>query len=262
MCNCDSNQPGESLIKKKIKRFGFGGGGENITRGEVLGSLQPGMDQRDVSIRAALVAAVASRLWTHPLDTLRINRAISAAPPRSLYAGLPVALAFSVPGTTLFLLAYHWTSREVRRRLEQRSAIGVEAIAIAPHLVGATVAEAAAGLFFVPMEVIKQRQQLQLAGYSRGIAQAIASTPRRDLLRGYFPSLGAFVPFSGNMFLRSFESSNFCYSFVVLGFSILSRFELLFRFYVIVSFQSRLTLLLSHLLHKLCSFGVLRRPSF
>lgn len=45
------------------------------------------------------------------------------------------------------------------------------------------------------MEVIKQRMQLQLAGYST-LAQSIASTPRNHLLRGFWVSLAAFAPYT------------------------------------------------------------------
>ncbi len=71
---------------------------------------------------------------------------------------------------------------------------------VASHLLGATAAEMVGSAFFVPMEVVKQRQQLGIAGYGGGLWHAMRNTPRRDLYRGYMMSLASFVPYSGLYF--------------------------------------------------------------
>lgn len=136
------------------------------------------------NILPAFCASVIARALVAPLDTMRIRRAVfgRGAGFGNLYAGLPVSLAFSVPGTVSFLVTYTYVSKDWG------------------HVMGATAAEMIAGLFFVPMEVLKQRQQLGLAGYTQGLGIALRSTSRREYFRGYGVSLAAFVPYSSLYF--------------------------------------------------------------
>lgn len=136
---------------------------------------------------SAFVSSLIAKLMVAPMDTIRVRRTIytksvGAALYRNLYAGLPISLILSVPGTSAFLLTYGAVRAEWG------------------HIVAATAAEMVAGVFFVPMEVVKQRQQLGTAGYNHGVMVALASTPRRELWRGYVVSLFSFVPFSVGYF--------------------------------------------------------------
>lgn len=81
-----------------------------------------------------MVAALLSRAWVYPLDTLRVSRALPpTGRPLHVYRGLSIALALSVPGTATFLWIFHALAHHT-----------------GSHVAGAVVAEAVAGLWFVP----------------------------------------------------------------------------------------------------------------
>ncbi|KAJ1979699.1 hypothetical protein H4R33_005654 [Dimargaris cristalligena] len=89
-------------------------------------------------VQVTTLAAVASRLCTHPLDTIKtriqadqgqvqpnwrtvVRHTLTTEPVRSLYRGLPVALGFSIPALTTYLTTYEavkeglhqWSQRQL-----------------------------------------------------------------------------------------------------------------------------------------------------
>ncbi|GJJ68935.1 hypothetical protein EMPS_01281 [Entomortierella parvispora] len=144
-----------------------------------------------------------------------------------LYRGLPIALTLSVPGLSVYLTAYDLTKETLAKKF---SFLGTDTVL--NHLSSAVVAEVSSGLFWTPMEILKSKQQVEtmspssnfamkhsLAGggasststsSTRGMDDATrARTGTFDLARkiyrqegltgfyrGYFITLGVFVPYS------------------------------------------------------------------
>ncbi|KAG0229480.1 hypothetical protein BGW42_001570 [Actinomortierella wolfii] len=189
-------------------------------------------DDTVANLSASTIAALCSRLLTHPLDTIKTRVQASSSgqsdgqivrniiKSRGLYRGLPVALTLSVPGLSVYLTVYD-LSKQVFART---SAAALKDGTVWNHMAAATVAEVSSGLFWTPMEVLKQKQQVQdMARHrldrcptSAGSASAPSPTPtsfkpistlqlakriyqHEGLLgfyRGYFITLGVFVPYS------------------------------------------------------------------
>ncbi|KAF9285835.1 hypothetical protein BGZ68_003535 [Mortierella alpina] len=149
-----------------------------------------------------------------------------------LYRGLPIALTLSAPGLSVYLTAYDLSKERIARLFP--SYIGTDTVA--NHLTSALIAEVSSGLFWTPMEILKSKQQVETlspaaassfslssskststqartASTTAAAAAASASTAKPistlDLARkiyrqegilgfyrGYFITLGVFVPYS------------------------------------------------------------------
>ncbi|KAG0044946.1 hypothetical protein BGZ83_009770 [Gryganskiella cystojenkinii] len=184
---------------------------------------------------ASSAAALCSRLCTHPLDTLKTRIQVSntrqpllstlgsLVKTGGLYRGLPIALTLSVPGLSVYLTAYDLTKEHLARKF---SFLGTDTVL--NHLSSAVVAEVSSGLFWTPMEILKSKQQVENMSASTHFATKISSATtgstsipaassittktrtgtfalakkiyRQEGLagfyRGYFITLGVFVPYS------------------------------------------------------------------
>ncbi|RKP34907.1 mitochondrial carrier domain-containing protein, partial [Dimargaris cristalligena] len=160
------------------------------------------------------LAAVASRLCTHPLDTIKtriqadqgqvqpnwrtvVRHTLTTEPVRSLYRGLPVALGFSIPALTTYLTTYE----AVKEGLHHHHSMG-------NYAVSAMCAEMLSGLIWTPMEVMKNRLQvirrtgplgpeIPLRGGSHTLAlasQIYRTQGIAGFFRGYWLSIAVFVP--------------------------------------------------------------------
>ncbi|KAI9304087.1 mitochondrial carrier domain-containing protein [Cunninghamella echinulata] len=116
-------------------------------------------------IFASSVAAIIARLVTHPIDTIktrlqvsRVNTTIKdilrSAPLISLFDGLAITLLLCVPALTVYLSSYDTTKQILSEKLEWDKA------SAGTYMVAGLVAEALAGIFFTPMEVLKNRLQV------------------------------------------------------------------------------------------------------
>ncbi|KAF9159834.1 hypothetical protein DFQ26_006134 [Actinomortierella ambigua] len=211
-------------------------------------------DDTVTNLGASTIAALCSRLVTHPLDTIKTRVQATTSGQQSfgqiagnlvrthgLYRGLPVALTLSVPGLSVYLTAYD-LSKQVFART---SVVALQDGTVCNHMAAATVAEVSSGLFWTPMEVLKQKQQVQdmarhrldrcptatAGAASAGAAAGAAAAPsaatapsssfkpigtlqlakriyqHEGLLgfyRGYFITLGVFVPYS-IMYFTTYE---------------------------------------------------------
>ncbi|KAJ3164698.1 hypothetical protein HDU88_005132 [Geranomyces variabilis] len=141
------------------------------------------------TILSSALAGFIARGATHPLDTIKV-RLQTALPPSSsssssspqstihglrawsafthitrtegflvLYAGLPTALIWAVPATVVYLCTYE----VVRAWLGGADADTSSVV----HLVAGGMAELVSNVFWCPMEVVKSRQQADLAGRRR-----------------------------------------------------------------------------------------------
>ncbi|ORE11037.1 mitochondrial carrier [Rhizopus microsporus var. microsporus] len=161
---------------------------------------------------ASSVAALVARFVTYPIDTIKTRLQTNYeslsdnTEPRntyaniiSLYHGLSVTLLFSVPALTLYLTTYS-SSKEF---LDSYRAPILAQDALLNHAISGLFAEAAAGLFFTPMEVIKSQLQIQVVHQStlslvKGIAKEEGIF---GFYRGYWITLAVFVPHSVTYFV-------------------------------------------------------------
>ncbi|KAG0376764.1 hypothetical protein BGX24_007267 [Mortierella sp. AD032] len=185
------------------------------------------------NVLASSTAALCSRLCTHPLDTLKtriqasnssqglIPTFVELVRGRSLYRGLPIALALSVPGLSVYLTTYDLAKDRLSRQFDSFGADTVR-----NHMMSGMIAEVCSGLFWTPMEILKSKQQVEnmspgvystSAGARKSVPSSFASKTLPSLsptstwslarqiyqhegllgfYRGYFITLGVFVPYS------------------------------------------------------------------
>ncbi|TPX55465.1 hypothetical protein PhCBS80983_g05312 [Powellomyces hirtus] len=174
-------------------------------------------------------AAIVARTVAHPLDTLKtriqfaststnptalghiratIRSTLKNEPITALYRGLPVALLFSVPALSVYLGAYDYSKTKLGKwgKLGEEDAMGVHAIA-------SCCAEVLSGALWTPMEVLKNKLQVQTKATNPTIGSLhtwalCKSIYRNEGLRGfykgYFLALGVFVPYT-MVYFMSYE---------------------------------------------------------
>jgi len=158
-------------------------------------------------------SALVSRLTTHPLDTLRVRiqthegkkmpplSKIIPKPWTGLYAGLPVALAFNVPGACFYLTSYEACKSGFSKYLLKPTPDGKPPTLPAqlPLIASAALAaELASGLIWTPMDVLKQRLQTGRESTKSAptlIKRIWKEEGYRGVWRGYFFSLAQFSPY-------------------------------------------------------------------
>ncbi|KAK4701035.1 hypothetical protein P7C70_g5202, partial [Phenoliferia sp. Uapishka_3] len=147
-------------------------------------------------IVASSASAVSARLFTHPLDTMRIRVQTypgAVVPPlrelipktntiRALYAGLPVAIAFSMPALSVYLTSYEASKRYLAHHflpVDQKPSI-LQQMPI--FLIAGGVAEVASGAFWTPLEVLKCRLQKGGEGTTSGLNPSLPTETIRQIL--------------------------------------------------------------------------------
>jgi hypothetical protein len=187
-----------------------------------------GQQDLRVSLVAGAVGGLISDACVHPVDTVKTrlwcsSSALSTSKQvgfaytsfshaltsivknegaRSLYKGFSSVALFTTVGHALYFGAY-----------ELGKTIAGEHSGMGAHLVAGCFANAVGGLAWTPMDVIKQRLQVQAKlppgqppptlhyrGVFHGISAILKSDGARGLLRGYWASLATFGPFSAVYF--------------------------------------------------------------
>jgi hypothetical protein len=173
----------------------------------------PARRRRDMGLGLLLASAASgalSRCVVHPLDTLRAQVMVSAAPRglaaaarqavatdgvRGLYRGFGVSVVMQAPAVATYLTSYE------RAKAALADAAGASPRHPAVHLTAGLVAETVSAVFWVPMEVVKQRAQVRAGSAAAASSVNVA----RDLLRhegpralfkGYALTVGVFGPYS------------------------------------------------------------------
>jgi hypothetical protein len=164
-------------------------------------------------------AGMLGRALCHPLDTVKtvqftatdksLSQTVRAVYAREgasgFYRGVGIATCGSAPGVALYLMTYElaigWCNEQ-----------GADGNPLA-HLACGFVAEAASCVFWVPIDVVKERLQSQppsLHGRYRGSVDGIRTVMMnesiRGLYRGYMSTLASFGPFSAIYFM-TFEAA-------------------------------------------------------
>ncbi|GAA6007416.1 hypothetical protein JCM10207_006334 [Rhodosporidiobolus poonsookiae] len=154
------------------------------------------------------VSAVSARLFTHPLDTIRIRvqTAGPVVPPlkelipkprlRHLYAGLPVAVSFSVPALGVYLTTYEASKRYFSEKWlpQDREASLWQQLPV--FVAAGTASEFASGCIWTPLDVLKSRLQKGREGTS-AIAlmrKIVREEGWMGFQRGYWMGTAIFVP--------------------------------------------------------------------
>jgi hypothetical protein len=171
-----------------------------------------------IDAKCGAAAGIFGRVLCHPLDTVKTVQFTTGE--RSLvttvkgiygregiagfYRGVGIATTGSAPGVALYLSTYD----AARQWCDAHGAHGNPMA----HLACGFAAEAASCIFWVPIDVIKERMQAQppsLAGRYRssfdGVQTVFSNESIRGLYRGYLSTLASFGPFSGVYFM-TFEA--------------------------------------------------------
>ncbi|KAJ3177402.1 hypothetical protein HDU87_004421 [Geranomyces variabilis] len=189
-------------------------------------------------------AAIVARTLAHPLDTLKTRIQFAASPspalqqphsspatatsldptagqirstirgilatesPTALYRGLPVALLFSVPALSVYLGAYD----QSKAALAAWGGIGTED-SMGVHAAASCTAEILSGALWTPMEVLKNKLQVQTKAthptigkmHTWNLCKSIyAEHGLRGFFKGYFIALGVFIPYT-MVYFMSYE---------------------------------------------------------
>lgn len=171
---------------------------------------------------AAGTAGMIGRVLSHPLDTCKTVVMTTSETPSSnifvvmssivktdgiqgLYRGVGIAAIGSAPAVALYLSAYDAC----------KSILLSQSITFAPivHLFSGFVAEAISCVFWVPIDVIKERLQSQPAsvanryrGSMDGLMTCFSHEGIRGLYKGYLTTLASFGPFSA-VYFAAYEQS-------------------------------------------------------
>ena len=178
------------------------------------------------NVFGSAVAGIISRSLTHPLDTAKarlqvktgrhyrgpldvILKTVQIEGFLSLYRGFSAVLVGGTPGTILYLCSYDILKENMRNFGHENRTLknaGSESFGI--HFTCGISAEAIACLIYVPVDVIKERLQVQYNGNNlnyRGGWDALVKISKTEgvggIYKGYFATLASFGPFSALYFV-------------------------------------------------------------
>ncbi|ORC92062.1 putative mitochondrial carrier protein [Trypanosoma theileri] len=191
-----------------------------------------------MDILHAAVAGVVARLLCHPLDTMKtvvftgfsgdshLSNVNLKQPVTSnfsyfvrsiwcregvagFYRGVGVATLGSAPGVALYLTTYKWTSSFIQKQREANNSIILNALPLwSFHFFLGLLAEAVSCVFWVPVDVAKERLQSQppsQPGRYRGSYDALRTIAKYEglcgLYKGYWSTLASFGPYSAVYFV-------------------------------------------------------------
>jgi len=170
-----------------------------------------------INAGASSIAGVVSRLICHPIDTCKskiqasdklkgisdvIRTTYRLEGIRGFYPGLGVVLLGSIPGVCIYISTYEYTKNELLNRYTS-----LQSYPALVYLSSGLLAETACCTLFIPVDVVKQRLQVQSLGQSyryRNGLDAIQTILRQEGLRGiykgYWATLFSYGPFSAIYF--------------------------------------------------------------
>lgn len=160
---------------------------------------------------ASAFAGTLSRSIVHPLDTLRSRLMVSTSATsnlqkalsevirtdglKGLYRGFGISVAMQAPAVATYLSTYDYSKYNIS------SQTGISDKNPFIHLGSGLIAETVSAVFWVPMEVIKQRAQVRTGGMAVASSAVIARDllaheGPRALFKGYGLTVGVFGPYS------------------------------------------------------------------
>ena len=168
-------------------------------------------------------AGIISRLLTHPLDTAKariqvpnsqyngvkdvLRKTYRSEGLLPLYRGFGAIVVGGTPGTMTYLCTYEW----IKTRLTQSHTNTTTIPEFAIHFGAGMIAEAIACIIYVPVDVIKERLQVQIIqneirsnqynGSFDALKKIIHTEGLAGIYKGYGATLASFGPFSAFYFL-------------------------------------------------------------
>lgn len=159
---------------------------------------------------ASATSGTVARLVFYPLDTLRARLQVERGVElynttnllknilqkegwKALYKGLGISMIINVPGTVVYLSTYEKTKKGLEDKITNKPLL---------HLVSGFIAECVSGLLWTPMDVVKQKLQVETtkSAIYKDSRNALRVIYQREgligLYRGYFITLSVFAPFS------------------------------------------------------------------
>lgn len=153
------------------------------------------------TVVASSISGSLARTITFPLDTWRVRSQLDLNSKllswKSFFNGYGVALIGSLPASAVYLSSYDIFKRTLSNRIDTRENNSKQAFVI---LTSGLLAECVSGLFWCPMEVVKQTMQGTERGFSEVIQQLNSNGIIRSLFRGYWAQLAVFGPYSMTFF--------------------------------------------------------------
>lgn len=149
----------------------------------------------DIStIVSSVVSSVSTKCICHPIDTLRtIGQTTDGSyklPLRRYWSGLAPSVALSVPGFTVYLVAYRQTKASLTDTLGAQS--------ISNYILSGAAAEIASSWIWTPCEIVRGSQQI--SSKSQSTPALISRIWRQEGLRGfyhgYWMGIAVFLPYS------------------------------------------------------------------
>jgi hypothetical protein len=164
-----------------------------------------------ITMLSGLFAGSLAKLFTHPLDTLKakiqvehknskffevLNKTIKSEGSKGLYRGLPVSIFGSMPASVLYFGSYEWAKKKLL--LLKNFSKGEFLM----YFLGGMFAETVSCLIYVPVDVIKERRQVQanLKTYHyKSDIDALYTILKQERLGGLYKAYGATVLSFGPM---------------------------------------------------------------
>jgi hypothetical protein len=181
------------------------------------------------NVLGSACAGIIARISTHPLDTTKARLQAQSAPRyrgpvdalaqtaraegiTGLYRGFGAVIIGGTPGTVLYLCSYDFVKKGLSQAWESRMNQPMEGTGadFAVHFTAGMLAETIACIIYVPVDVVKERMQVQQGLQSSPSAyksswdafQKIArSEGITGIYKGYTATLGSFGPFSALYFV-------------------------------------------------------------
>lgn len=181
------------------------------------------MTQETLKVNAlgSASAGLISRILTHPLDTAKARLQAPIHPPYrgtldvlrrtyqgegllALYRGFGAIVVGGTPGTVAYLCSYDY----VKNVLSNTKRSGLPEFAV--HFTAGMLAETFACIIYVPVDVVKERLQVQRGigvgsmhyhGSYDAFRKIIRDEGLRGIYKGYFATLASFGPFSALYFV-------------------------------------------------------------
>lgn len=175
-----------------------------------------------MEILAAAASGIAARFVTHPLDTCKTvamshqgsdaRSLLSAAARvwrgegiRGFYRGGGIAVLGSGPGVAAYLNTYNLANSHLSQLCDLKPL---------NHLAAGVIAETASCVVWVPIDVIKERMQVQHPGIDGryrssldGIITCVRNESLRGLYKGYGSTIMSFGPFSA-VYFATYEEAH------------------------------------------------------
>jgi hypothetical protein len=164
-----------------------------------------------ITMISGLFSGSIAKLFTHPIDTVKAKIQVETGKSKilnvfqntikneglkGLYKGLPVSVFGSMPASVLYFGSYEWAKKKLLtfKNFSQGEFL--------MYFLGGMFAETISCLIYVPVDVIKERRQVQnnLKSYAyTSDLDALVTILKQEKLRGLYKAYGATVLSFGPM---------------------------------------------------------------